>query len=380
MKKTLIAAFAALLLVGCNGNAPVEEATKSGLLKKNFQTEYQGKKTDLYVLTNASGMEVCITNLGGRLASILVPDKDGKMRDVSVGFDSIQDYINVSGNNYGALIGRYGNRIGQGTFEIDGTKYDLPKNNYGHCLHGGDKGYHTVVWDAKQIDNSTLELTYLSKDGEEGFPGNLTCKVVYHLGADNDLHIKYEAETDKPTVVNLTNHCYFNMDGDVAVKNADWLLYLNADQYTPVDSTFMTTGEILTVEGTDMDFRTPTAIGKRIDNFEFDQLKNGKGYDHNWVLNTKGDITKVAATLESPASGIAMDVFTTEPGVQFYAGNFMDGKDTGKKGVPNGHRGAVCLETQKYPDTPNKKDWPSAELRPGEKYTTETIYKFYVKK
>lgn len=380
MKKTLFAAFAAFILVGCNGNAPVEEATKSGLLKKNFQTEHNGKQTDLYVLTNASGMEVCITNYGGRIASILVADKDGKMRDVSVGFDSIQDHISVPGNNYGALIGRYGNRIGNATFEIDGVKYELPKNNYGHCLHGGDNGFHTAVWDAKQVDNSTLELTYLSKDGEEGFPGNLTCKVVYYLGADNDLHIKYEAETDKPTVVNLTNHCYFNMDGDVAVKNSDWLLYLNADQYTPVDSTFMTTGEILTVEGNDMDFRTPTAIGKRIDNFEFDQLKNGMGYDHNWVLNTKGDITKVAATLESPASGIAMDVFTTEPGVQFYAGNFMTGDDKGKKGVPNGHRGAVCLETQKYPDTPNKKDWPSAELRPGEKYTTETIYKFYVKK
>jgi len=380
MRKALFAAVAAsLLLVGCNEN-PVGKLTESGLDKKNFETEYKGKQTDLYVLTNPTGMEVCITNLGGRIVSILVPDKDGKQKDVVIGFDSIQDYISVEGNNYGALIGRYGNRIGQGTFEIDGVKYDLPKNNFGHTLHGGNNGFHTVVWDAKQIGNNILELTYLSKDGEEGFPGNLTCKVTYILSDDNALHIKYEAETDKPTVVNLTNHSYFNLDGDANVKNSDWILYINADQYTPVDSTFMTTGEILAVEGTDMDFRTPTAIGKRIDNFEFEQLKNGMGYDHNWVLNTGGDISKVAATLESLTTGIVMDVYTSEPGVQFYAGNFMDGKDTGKRGIKNGHRAAVCLETQKYPDTPNKKDWPSATLRPGEKYNTETIFKFSVKK
>lgn len=380
MKKTFLAALAVcLLLAGCKEN-PAERPTESGLYKKNFETEYKGKKTDLYTLTNNAGMEVCITNLGGRIASILVPDKDGKFRDVVIGFDSIQDYINVEGNNYGALIGRYANRIGQGTFELDGVTYDLPKNNFGHTLHGGSNGFHTVVWDANQIDDNILELKYLSKDGEEGFPGNLTCKVTYILGEDNALHIKYEAETDKPTVVNLTNHSYFNMDGDANQKNSDWLLYINADQYTPVDSTFMTTGEILTVEGTDMDFRTPTAIGKRIDNFEFDQLKNGKGYDHNWVLNTGGDISQVAAILESPKSGIALEVYTTEPGIQFYAGNFMTGEDTGKKGVKNGYRAAVCLETQKYPDTPNKKDWPSAVLRPGEQYKTETIFKFTVKK
>ncbi|MDR2955880.1 MAG: galactose mutarotase [Prevotella sp.] len=380
MKKSFIAALAAcLVLIGCN-DKPVKKVTQSGLDFLNFETEYKGKKTDLYVLTNPAGMEVAISNLGGRIVSIMVPDKDGKFRDVVIGFDSIQDYISVEGNNYGALIGRYGNRIGQGTFEIDGTKYDLPKNNFGHTLHGGNNGFHTAVWDANQIDDNILELTYLSKDGEEGFPGNLQCKVTYILGDDNALHLKYEAETDKPTVVNLTNHSYFNMDGDANVKNSDWLLLINADQFTPVDSTFMTTGEILTVEGTDMDFRTPIAIGKRIDNFDFAQLKNGKGYDHNWVLNTGGDLNKVAAILESPKSGIVLEVFTTEPGIQFYAGNFMDGKDTGKRGVKNGFRTAVCLETQKYPDTPNKKDWPSANLRPGEKYQSETIFKFAVKK
>jgi len=237
-----------------------------------------------------------------------------------------------------------------------------------------------TLFDAKQLDDKILELTYLSKDGEEGFPGNLTCKVTYILGEDNALHMQYEAETDKPTVVNLTNHSYFNLDGDANVTNSDWLLTINADQYTPVDDTFMTTGEILTVEGTDMDFRTPTAVGARINNYEFVQLKNGDGYDHNWVLNTGGDITKIAAQLESPKTGIVLDVYTTEPGIQFYAGNFLDGTAKGKKGITYNKRTAVCLETQKYPDTPNKKDWPSATLRPGEKYESETIFKFSVRK
>lgn len=381
MKKTCLAVLTVLLLaVSCTEKAPVSKLTESGLDKKNFETEVNGKKVGLFVLKNTNGMEVCVTNYGGRIVSVLVPDKDGNKKDVVIGFDSIQDYINVPGNNYGAAIGRYGNRIGNGTFELDGVKYDLPKNNFGHTLHGGDKGFHTVVFDANQIDDKTIELTYLSKDGEEGFPGNLKTKITYTLKDDNAIDIKYEAETDKPTVVNLTNHTYFNMDGDPDSKNTDWLLMLNADKYTPVDSTFMTTGEILPVEGTDMDFRTPTAIGTRIDNYDFIQLKNGKGYDHNWVLNTGGDINKVAATLESPKTGIVLETYTTEPGLQFYAGNFMDGKDKGKKGKANQYRAAVCLETQKYPDTPNKKDWPSATLRPGEKYTSETIYKFSVKK
>lgn len=381
MKKTCLAVLTVLLLaVSCTEKAPVGKLTESGLDKKNFETEVNGKKVGLFVLKNTNGMEVCVTNYGGRIVSVLLPDKDGNKKDVVIGFDSIQDYINVPGNNYGATIGRYGNRIGNGTFELDGVKYDLPKNNFGHTLHGGDKGFHTVVFDANQIDDKTIELTYLSKDGEEGFPGNLKTKITYTLKDDNAIDIKYEAETDKPTVVNLTNHTYFNMDGDPDSKNTDWLLMLNADKYTPVDSTFMTTGEILPVEGTDMDFRTPTTIGARIDNYDFVQLKNGKGYDHNWVLNTGGDINKVAATLESPKTGIVLETYTTEPGLQFYAGNFMDGKDKGKKGKANQYRAAVCLETQKYPDTPNKKDWPSATLRPGEKYTSETIYKFSVKK
>lgn len=380
MRKTFFAALAAVLVLGsCTLKTPVEKLTLSGLKKTSFETEVKGKKTDLFVLTNKNGMEVAITNFGGRIVSIMVPDKNGEMKDVVLGFDSIQDYINVP-SDFGAAIGRYANRIGHGTFELDGVKYELPKNNFGHTLHGGPNGFQYVVFDAKQVDDKTVELTYLSKDGEEGFPGNLTCKVTYILTEDNAIDIKYEATTDKPTVINMTNHSYFNLDGDPNVKNSDWLLTINADKYTPVDSTFMTTGEILPVEGTDMDFRKPTTIGSRIDNFAFQQLKNGNGYDHNWVLNTGNDISKVAATLESPKTGIVLDVYTNEPGIQFYSGNFLNGTVKGKKGITYQQRAAACLETQKYPDTPNKKDWPSAVLRPGEKYQSETIFKFSVKK
>ncbi|NDV79025.1 aldose epimerase family protein [Dysgonomonas sp. 511] len=379
MRKVFLTLISTALLYSCGENKPVEQLTLSGLNKKNFETEVKEKKTDLYVLTNDSGMEVCITNFGGRIVSVMVPDKDGNMKDVVLGFDSIQDYVNIP-SDFGAAIGRYANRIGQGTFELDGVKYDLPKNNFGHTLHGGPNGFQYVVFDANQLDDKVLELTYTAKDGEEGFPGNLTCKVTYILGQDNAIRMKYEAETDKPTIVNMTNHSYFNLDGDANVKNSDWLLTINGDEYTPVDSTFMTTGEILKVENTDMDFRTPTAVGARIDNYAFEQLKNGNGYDHNWVLNTKGDITKLAAKLESSKTGIVLDVYTTEPGIQVYTGNFLDGTVKGKKGIVYQQRAAVCLETQKYPDTPNKKDWPSATLRPGEKYQSETIFKFSVNK
>ena len=377
MKKVCAWAAAALLMAACTPKAE-EKATDSGLLKSKFQTEVDGKKTDLFVLRNKNNMEVCITNFGGRIVSVMVPDKDGQMRDVVLGFDSIQDYISVP-SDFGASIGRYANRIGQGKFTLDGVEYQLPQNNYGHCLHGGLKGFQYRVFDAKLLTPQKLELSYLSADEEEGFPGNLNCKITMELTDDNAIDLKYEAETDKPTVINLTNHSYFNLDGDAA-SNADHVLMVDADCYTPVDSTFMTTGEIAPVEGTPMDFRTPTPVGQRIDNFDFEQLKNGKGYDHNWVLNAKGDITKKAASLMSPKTGIVMDLYTSEPGVQVYAGNFLDGTVTGKKGIVYNKRASVCLETQKYPDTPNKPEWPSAVLRPGEKYTSECIFKFSVAK
>ena len=376
MKKLCVWAVAALLMAACTPKA--EKATDSGLLQSNFQMEVNGKKTDLYTLRNKNNMEVCITNFGGRIVSVMVPDKDGQMRDVVLGFDSIQDYVSKP-SDFGASIGRYANRINQGKFTLDGTEYQLPQNNYGHCLHGGPQGFQYRVFDAVQPNPQELELTYVAEDGEEGFPGNITCKVLMKLTDDNAIDIRYEAETDKPTIVNMTNHSYFNLDGDAA-RNEAHLLTIDADYYTPVDSTFMTTGEIAPVEGTPMDFRTPTPVGARINDYDFVQLKNGNGYDHNWVLNTKGDVTRKCATLESPLTGIVLDVYTNEPGIQVYAGNFLDGSLTGKKGITYNQRASVCLETQKYPDTPNKPEWPSAVLRPGEKYMSQCIFKFFVNK
>ena len=376
MKKLCVWAVAALLMAACTPKA--EKTTDSGLLQSNFQMEVDGKKTDLYTLRNKNNMEVCVTNFGGRIVSVMVPDKDGQMRDVVLGFDSIQDYVSKP-SDFGASIGRYANRINQGRFTLDGTEYQLPQNNYGHCLHGGPQGFQYRVFDAVQPNPQELELTYMAEDGEEGFPGNITCKVLMKLTDDNAIDIRYEAETDKPTIVNMTNHSYFNLDGDAA-RNEAHLLTIDADYYTLVDSTFMTTGEIAPVEGTPMDFRTPTPVGARINDYDFVQLKNGNGYDHNWVLNTKGDITRKCATLESPLTGIVLDVYTNEPGIQVYAGNFLDGSLTGKKGITYNQRASVCLETQKYPDTPNKPEWPSAVLRPGEKYMSQCIFKFSVDK
>ena len=376
MKKLCVWAVAALLMAACTPKA--EKATDSGLLQSNFRTEVDGKKTDLYILRNKNNMEVCITNFGGRIVSVMVPDKDGQMRDVVLGFDSIQDYISKP-SDFGASIGRYANRINQGKFTLDGVEYQLPRNNYGHCLHGGPQGFQYRVYDAVQLNPQELQLTYVAKDGEEGFPGNITCKVLMKLTDDNAIDIQYEAETDKPTIVNMTNHSYFNLDGD-AGSNAEHLLTIDADYYTPVDSTFMTTGEIVPVEDTPMDFRTPMPVGERINDFDFVQLKNGTGYDHNWVLNAKGDINRRAASLKSQKTGIVLDVYTNEPGVQVYAGNFLDGSLTGKKGITYNQRASVCLETQKYPDTPNKPEWPSAVLRPGEKYMSQCIFKFSVDK
>lgn len=380
MKKNILFILGLFFFLACTNKSQTEEETTtlSGLKKSNFETEVDGKQTQLFVLNNASGMEVCVTNYGGIIVSVMVPDKDGTMQDVVLGFDSIDDYINID-NNFGATIGRYGNRIGHGKITVDGAEYDLPKNNFGHTLHGGNNGFNKQIFDASQPNEQTVELTYLSKDGEEGFPGNLTTKVTMTLTDDNAIDIQYEASTDKETVVNLTNHSYFNLSGNPENTILDHLLTINADGFTPVDSTYMTTGEIADVEGTDMDFRTPTKVGERIDNFEYDQLKNGNGYDHNWALNTDGDINQIAATVYDPTTGIELEVYTDEPGLQVYSGNFLDGSITGKNGTVYNKRTAICLETQKYPDSPNKPDWPSPYLKPGEEYTSRCIYKFLAK-
>lgn len=378
MKKLCLAIMAMCVLLSCHEKKEEEKTTLSGLMESNFVSEVDGKPTALYVLKNENGAEACVTNWGGRLVSVMVPDKNGKMTDVVLGYDNIQQYVDSPDNNYGGLIGRYGNRIANAKFTLEGTEYQLPQNNNGHCLHGGPKGYHTCVWDARPIDAQTLELDYLSTDGEAGFPGNLNIKVTYTLTNDNAIHIQYKATTDKPTIVNLTNHSYFNLSGVPGSQILDHKIMIDADTYVPVDSTLIPIGGLDPVENTPMDLRQPTTIGDHIDD-DFQQLAYGGGYDHNWVLNTKGDINKVAAKVIAPTSGIVMEVYTNEPGIQFYAGNAMAKEgDKGKLGVVYPYRGALCLETQHYPDSPNQPSFPSVVLRPSETYTSECIYKFSV--
>lgn len=374
MKNLCLYLLSICLFVACEKK---EERTLSGLLPADFIVTVDGKPTALYVLTNDKGAEACVTNYGGRLVSLMVPDREGTMRDVVLGYGRIADYLASSGN-FGATIGRFGNRIAQGQFTLDENTYDLPKNNNGHCLHGGPEGYHTRIWNARQPDKQTLELTYLSADGEAGFPGNLQVKVTYRMTNDNAVDISYEATTDKPTVVNLTNHSYFNLSGKPDSPITSHMLMINADSFTPVDATLIPTGDLPSVEGTPMDLRQPIVIGDHIDD-DYDQLKYGKGYDHNWVLNTNGDIKVIAAKAFSPETGITMEVYTTEPGVQFYAGNAMSGNDKGKHGIIYPRRGAICLETQHYPDSPNQPSFPTTVLLPGEKYTSRCIYKFGIK-
>lgn len=372
----IISGMAAAVLVNSCVQAPSQ--TLSGLSRDDFKSEVNGKATDLYTLANANGMEVCVTNLGGRIVSVMVPDRNGEMKDVVLGFDNVADFAdNVNTpSDFGASIGRYANRINKGRIVIDGQTIQLPQNNFGHCLHGGPDGWQYQVYDAVQPDGSTIVLTMESPDGDADFPGAVTAVVTMKLTDDNAIDIRYEAVTDKKTVINMTNHAYFNLSGNPARRVDDHIMQINADAFTPVDSTFMTTGEILPVEGTPMDFRQPTAIGQNIRNFGFEQIKFGNGFDHNWCLNTAGDDSKVAARVYCPETGICLEVFTDEPGVQFYSGNFLDGSSVGKNGIAYQQSTGFCLETQKYPDTPNKPDWPSAFLEPGQKYTSHCVYRF----
>ena len=380
-KKYFAVCAAALLIMGCGGKKKAEvTGLKSGIDPEAFHVEKDGKWINLYTLTNKAGMEVSITNYGGRIVSVMVPDKKGEFKDVVLGFDNIQDYFPENNQtDFGATIGRYANRINQGKITVEGVEYQLPQNNYGHCLHGGPNGWQYKVAEVVSGSGNTLKLKFDSPDGEANFPGHVTAYVTFTLTEDNAIDIRYEATTDKTTVINMTNHSYFNLSGDPANHSVEEdELYINASNFTPVDSTFMTTGEIAPVEGTPMDFRKAKLVGKDI-NADYDQLHNGKGYDHNWVLDTKGDDTVLAAELYCPETGIALKQYTNEPGVQIYAGNFLDGTVTGKKGVVYNFRRAICLETQKYPDTPNKPDWPSATLKPGEKYTSHCVFAFSVR-
>ena len=350
--------------------------------KKSFGKTPGGQPVDLYVLTNKSGAQASITNYGGAVVSLKMPDRNGKLADVALGYDTVDGYVNDKAY-FGALVGRYGNRIGHAQFVLDRKTYTLAKNNGENSLHGGIKGFNKALWTAKILpakDGQSLELSYLSRDGEEGFPGNLRVSVVYTLTDTNALRIEYSATTDKKTVVNLTNHSYFNLAGQGNGDILGHLLTIQADQFTPVDTGLIPTGELRDVMDTPFDFRKPTAIGARIDQPD-EQLKLGGGYDHNFVLRMPMDHGEyLAARVFEPASGRVLEVWTTEPGIQFYTGNFLDGKTVGKGGVAYPKRSAFCLETQHFPDSPNQPKFPSTVLNAGARYHTVTTYKFSVEK
>lgn len=379
MKKlSLTLCMAFLFMTGFRAESQTK-LTASGLDPNNFKEVVNGKQTNLYVMKNKNGMEVCITNFGGRIVSIMAPDKDGKFRDVVLGFDKVSDYVNIP-SDFGAAIGRYANRINKGRFKLDGKTIQLPVNNFGHCLHGGPKGWQYQVYTGKQLNDTTLEMIMHSPDGDMNFPGAVTAIVTYTLKSNNSIDITYKATTTKPTVINMTNHSYFNLTGDPDKLSLDNILYINADNYTPVDNTFMTTGEILPVKGTPLDFSKPKYINKDINDTTNIQIKNANGYDHNWVLNTKGDIRRLAAELYSQNSGIFVKVYTNEPGIQVYTGNFLDGTVKGKNGKIYKKHASVCLETQHYPDSPNKPTWPSTVLIPGKTYFSHCIFQFGILK
>ena len=375
MKKNLLLILSTLLvLAGCNKKAAL---TASGLNPEDFKGTYNGAETALYTLTNENGMEVCITNFGGRIVSIMVPDKDGNLQDVVLGFDKVSDYFPENNQtDFGASIGRYANRINQGKITLDGVEYQLPQNNFGHCLHGGPTGWQYQVYACVEADSQHVKLLRESPDGDNNFPGNVKAYVTYTLTDDNKIDIQYEATTNATTVINMTNHSYFNLSGDPKDHSVtEDVLCVNATYFTPVDDTYMTTGEIVPVEKTPFDFSHPHMIGDAI-NADDEQIHNGNGYDHNWVLDTAGDISRICALLYSPQSGITLKVYTDEPGIQVYSGNFLDGTVKGKKGIVYNQRHGICLETQHYPDSPNKPEWPSAVLRPGETYHSHTIFAF----
>jgi aldose 1-epimerase len=327
----------------------------------------------VYTLSNSKGMSITVIGLGGKVKDINVPDKAGNIGDVALGYDSATQYIKGDAF-FGATIGRYGNRIGKAKFTLEGTEYKLAANNGENSLHGGPGGFHNVMWNVKEVSPQSLELTYLSKDGEEGYPGNLNVKVTYTVTDSNEFRIDYEATTDKPTVVNLTNHSYFNLKGQGNGDILDHEVVLNADKFVPIDQGLIPTGELKPVKGTPFDFTSAHKIGERI-NAKDQQIEYGKGYDHTWVLNKKENELALAATVTEATSGRKMEVWTTEPGIQFYTGNFLTG-NPGKGGKPYEYRTGFCLETQHFPDSPNKPQFPSVVLRPGDTYRTTTVYKF----
>ena len=366
-----------------SGNQP--QLTVSGLNPAKFDTLINEKPVKLYTLKNQSGMEVCITNYGGRVVSLVVPDRDNKPTDVVLGFDNIQQYADTlnSPTDYGSSVGRYANRIKNAQFKLGDTTYQLKVNDNENSLHGGGTtGWMNQVYEAEQIGDSILKLTIVAEDGENGFPGKVTAVTTYKVTADNTLDITWKAETDKETIINQTNHNYYNLSGDFTQPGYDMVLYVNADKFTASDAKYIPTGEIRNVEGTPFDFRTPHAIGDSIQS-QYDQIQNATGYDHNFCLNTLNDDTQVAASLYSPKTGIFMEMYTNEPGVQVYSGNFQGvGNEVNihhKNNLVYPKHVSVCLESQKYPDSPNHPEWASPVLKPGEVYSSHAAYKFSVK-
>ena len=373
--RLIAATLLTLSLVACGGPQPAPEPQSARALETSEFGTVDGQAATLFTLTNASGSTVAITNYGGIVVSLTVPDRDGVLGDVVLGFDDVEPY-STGAPYFGALIGRYGNRIANGAFTLNGESYSLPKNNGPNSLHGGEKGFDKVLWQATPATSGDgLVLEYESADGEEGYPGTLSARVTYTWTDDNELKIEYHATTDKPTIVNLTNHSYFNLKDAGAGTALNHQITINADRYTPIDDTLIPAGEIASVEGTPFDFRQATTIGARIEE-ESEQLKFGLGYDHNYVLNREGDGLELAVTVYEADSGRVMAVLTEEPGVQFYSGNFLDGNNIGKLGNAYQQRNAFCLETQHFPDSPNRPDFPTTTLNPGETYTTTTVYRF----
>lgn len=355
-------------LVACAQTPADNGLTKSGLNPAAFEVEVEGRRTHLYRLTNASGAEVCISDWGARILSLVVPGKQGIMYDVVLGFDSIAAYF-PKASEFGAVVGRYANRIGKGRCVISGDTIRLARNEGSHCLHGGPEGWQHKLFQGKQMDASTLVLTLFSPDGDMGFPGNMRVGVTYKLTEDNVVAICYEATTDKETVINMTNHSYFNLSGHPALSGMEQVLFINADKYTPVDRSLLPTGEIASVKDTPFDFNQPRLLSTVVNDSALVSL------DNNWVLNTRGDLTQLAASLVSPASGIRLDVYTTEPGIQVYTA-YIRRPLFGKGGVAFHRRPSVCLETQHFPDSPNHPSWPSVLLKPGQTYRSECLYKF----
>jgi aldose 1-epimerase len=382
MKKAgtiLVIGLSLLLLLSFTGLAMGNaKNVKPDIKCKFFGKTPDGQYAYLYTLKNSKGMKAEITNYGAIVVSLYAPDRNGKFADIVLGYDNLDDYIKET-PYFGCIVGRYGNRIGKGKFSIGRKEYTLAVNNGENALHGGVKGFDKQIWDATAFQNDDevgVRLTYVSRDGEEGYPGTLTSIVKYSLTNDNELKITYEAYTDKKTVVNLTHHGYFNLAGQGKGDILGHYMMINADRFTPVDKGLIPTGELRAVKGTDFDFTKPTKIGERINN-EGEQLKFGLGYDHNWVLNRKDKRSlSLAAEVYEESTGRVMTITTTEPGIQFYSGNFLDGTLVGKKDKVYNHRYAFCLETQHYPDSPNKTNFPTVVLDPGEKYDTTTVYKF----